>query len=297
MHISTLFFVRHPYLKQSYLLGVILVVISAIVFSTVGIFVKGVETDAWGVIFWRGLSAAIFTIIYTAFAGTLRSEWSRFGWPALFVALLAASGTIAFIPAFKYTSIANVAVIWSTSPFVAAFFTWIILRERPRRKILIASVITMVGVGIVVSGSVSTGSSLFGDMLAFWMVLMIAAMFTVYRIWPDTPAALPAALSSVVLLPISFYYADPILAHESELTFLIAFGLIFAIASVTMAEGAKRIPATEVALIGSIELPLAPIWAFLLLAESPTRETMVGGLIILFAVLWSQWPAKTQPHI
>lgn len=51
--------------------GVMLVVLSALVFSSAGIFTKGVETDAWGVIFWRGLAAAGFTLAYLVLRGEL----------------------------------------------------------------------------------------------------------------------------------------------------------------------------------------------------------------------------------
>ncbi len=49
--------------------GVLLMLISALVFSTAGIFTKGVAADAWSVIFWRGLFAALFTGVYV--------QWNR----------------------------------------------------------------------------------------------------------------------------------------------------------------------------------------------------------------------------
>lgn len=85
--------------------GVLLVILSAIVFSTAGIFTKGVQTDAWGVIFWRGLAGAGFTLAYIALRNTLRTEIKTFRGPALLAALLSASGTAAFIPALDRKSV------------------------------------------------------------------------------------------------------------------------------------------------------------------------------------------------
>lgn len=59
--------------------GVILVLVSAVVFSTAGLFTKGVSADAWSVIFWRGLFAAIFSFVYILLKGTLKSETLRMG--------------------------------------------------------------------------------------------------------------------------------------------------------------------------------------------------------------------------
>jgi len=119
--------------------GVILVLISAVVFSMAGIFTKGVEADAWGVIFWRGLAAAMFTLGYLIVRGQLKREITSFGGPALAVTLTMALGTVAFIPAFKLTSVSNVALIWATAPFITAALAWIFIGERPTRVVIIAS--------------------------------------------------------------------------------------------------------------------------------------------------------------
>lgn len=94
--------------------GVALLVLSAVTFSSVGIFTKGVSADAWSVIFWRGLSGAIFSLIFLAGRSKVRDELLRFKFPAVLAALLGASGTAAFIPAFKLTSVANVSLILRT---------------------------------------------------------------------------------------------------------------------------------------------------------------------------------------
>ena len=267
--------------------GILLVVISALVFSSAGIFTKGVSTGAWGVIFWRGLAAAAFTLTYMALRGTLLAEIRAFGKPALAVTLMGASGTAAFIPAFKLTSVANVALIYGAAPFVAAGLAWAFIAERPSRKVSIASMLGLGGVIIIVSGSLG-GSHFVGDLLAFWMTLMMSGVIVIYRCFPDTTAALPAALSSIVLLPFALVFGGPIVAVTQELPVLIAFGLIFAVASVTLSEGARRLPASETALLSTLEMPLAPILALLILSEVPSNQTTIGGTVILLAVLWSQ---------
>ncbi|MCF6322639.1 MAG: DMT family transporter [Rhizobiaceae bacterium] len=276
-------------MKTSHTTGVILVCISALVFSTAGIFTKGVDTNAWGVIFWRGISAALFTVFYTVYRGTFGDELRRFGMPAILATVFMAAGTAAFIPAFKLTSIANVALIWASAPFITAIIAWIVLREQPSSRVLMAAVAAIVGVGIVVGGSLG-GAGFDGDLLALIMTLMMAGVMVVYRKWPDTPAALPAALSSVILLPVALVAGDPLQSPPGEIPVLIIFGLVFAIASVTLLEGVRRVPAAEAALLGAIETPLAPIWAFFLFSQIPSNATFAGGAIILAAIVWSQMP-------
>ncbi|MEM7506810.1 MAG: DMT family transporter [Pseudomonadota bacterium] len=267
--------------------GVILVVVSAIVFSTAGIFTKGIPVDAWTVIFWRGVAAAGFTLLYLAMTRRLGSEMRQMRGPGWLVVVLSALGTAAFIPAFKLTSVANVALIYAASPFVAAALAWLALRERPSPPVVVGSLLALCGVALIVGGSLG-GGSLRGDLLALWMTLMMSAVMVVYRRWPETPAALPAVLSSIVLLPPALIFADPLRVEASALPALIAFGLIFAIASVTLLEGARRLPSAEAALLSALETPFAPLLAWLILAELPATLTVLGGVIVLVAVFGAQ---------
>lgn len=274
-------------MKSTHARGVALVCVSAIAFSTAGLFTKGVSADAWGVIFWRGVSAALVTLAYAVLRGDFRNELRRFGGPATLATLLGASGTVAFIPAFKLTSIANVAMIWASAPFVTALLAWLVLRERPSRRVVLASCVAIIGVFVVVSGSFG-GGTLLGDALAFWMTLMIAGMMVLYRRWPDTPVLLPNALASIVLLPVAAWFSPPMQVISSELMIMLAFGVVFALAAVTFTMGARILPPAETALLSALETPLAPIWALLLLSEMPTGAAMIGGAMILAALVWSQ---------
>lgn len=267
--------------------GVILVVVSAIVFSSAGIFTKGVAADAWTVIFWRGLAAATFTLIYMILRGGFWAEVQAFGKPALLVTIMMAAGTAAFIPAFKLSTVANVALIYAAAPFVAAALSWIVIKEKPTSTVVIASIAAMFGVVITVSKSFGS-SQILGDLLAFWMTLMMAGVVVVYRKYPDTTAALPAALSSIILLPFAVLFSTPSGVLSNELPILTLFGLVFAVASVTLSEGARRLPSAEAALLSILEMPLAPVLALLILSEVPPVQTVFGGIIILVAVIWSQ---------
>jgi len=281
-------------MKSTHARGVALVCASAIAFSTAGLFTKGVSADAWVVIFWRGVSAALFTLGYAVLRGDFRNELRRFRGAATVATLLGASGTVAFIPAFKLTSIANVAMIWASAPFITALLAWVLLRERPSRRVVLASCVAIVGVFVVVSGSFG-GGTLLGDALAFWMTLMIAGMMVLYRRWPDTPVLLPNALTSIVLLPVAAWFSPPMQVISLELMIMLAFGLVFALASVTFTMGARILPPAEAALLSVLETPLAPIWAFLLLSEIPTRAAMIGGMMIMAALVWSQMRVRPAP--
>ena len=267
--------------------GVLLTLVSALVFSTAGLFSKGVAADAWSIIYWRGLFAALFTLLYILWRGALTQEVTAMGRAGLAASVLGAVGTAAFIPAFKMTTIANVSLIYASSPFVAAAVAWLWFRETPKTAVLVSSIIAFCGVLMIVHGSVS-GAGLSGDFLALAMTIAIATMIVIYRRYPATPAAGPAALSSLLLLPFALVVSDPFAVSLTEIAVMAAFGLVFAVASVTLSEGARRLPPGEAALLSALETPLAPIWAWLMFSEAPAAATLIGGAIILAAVFGSQ---------
>ncbi len=105
--------------RTDYSVGVLLVVVSAVTFSTAGLFTKGVSAGPWDVIFWRGVFAAAFTTVWTVCNGKFGDNFARMGWSGVAVAIVGALGTAAFIAAFKLTTVANVSVIYAVSPLLA----------------------------------------------------------------------------------------------------------------------------------------------------------------------------------
>ncbi len=271
---------------SDYGIGVALLLASALTFSSAGLFTKGVIAGAWAVIFWRGLFAAIFTTLWTAQQGTFKENFFAMGRSGWAVGVIGAVGTACFIPAFKLTSIANVALIYAASPLIAGMLAWIFIGERASRATIIGALMAMVGVAIIVSGSVGQ-SNLQGDVLALIMTLVMAGVMVIYRARPETPGAGPSVMQSLFLLPPSFLLGQPLRTDAAEILILMVFGILFAIASVTLAEGAKRVPSGQTALLSSLETPLAPLLAFLVLAEVPSTATFLGGTVVILAVLMS----------
>ena len=272
--------------RTEYSVGVILLIVAAVTYSTAGIFTKGVVAGAWSVIFWRGVFAAGFTTGWTLGKGTFRQNFFKMGKSGWAVGVIGAIGTAAFIPAFKLTSIANVSLIYAAAPLIAAMLAWLAVGERIARRTLAGSLLALMGVGVIVVGSIGS-VNLIGDGLALVMTTAMATIMVIYRVYPQTPVAGPSVMQSLFLIPPSFIFGSPFKTAPFEIAILAAFGLLFAIASVTLAKGAKRVPSGQTALLSALETPLAPILAFFIFAEMPTTATFIGGAVVLIAVLLS----------
>jgi len=276
---------------SSHPIGVTMVVISAIVFSLAGVFTKSISAGSWEIIFWRSFFSVIFIIAYVCLQGKLRIETLNMGRSGLAAAIISASGTAAFIPAFKYTTMANVILIYAAAPLIAALMAWIYVGERMTRKIMIGCGASIIGVLIIILGSnngFGSGNTIKGDLLALWMTISMAVFMVIYRKYPDTPAAGPTIFSNIILVSCAALFAAPFMVSSHDLWLCVIFGLTFSVAAITLAEGVKRISAGETAILSLLETPLAPLFGWMFFAEIPAGSTFIGGGLVLAAVLATQ---------
>ena len=277
-------------------IGVMLILLSAFLYSPVGVFSKGVDADSWSIIFWRGALAAPAGILYLMVIGKLVAEWCRLRRNARFsllVITLQAGATAAFIASFKLTSVANVALIWGASPVIAAVMGWLLLREPVANSFLVAVALVVAGNAVIVFGSASghSGSGLAGDALALLMTVLLVSTIIIYRHCPDMPSTLPTVAATLVLMLVALFFSSPFAVPLDEIMISALGGITFVMACVTLFEGAKYLAPGETALLCITEIPWAIILAILVLADYPTMQTMTGGTIIMAAVLWYQWRA------
>jgi drug/metabolite transporter (DMT)-like permease len=266
----------------------LLVALSAVLWSAAGLFTKGASADAWGVIFWRGIFSIGIILAYVRWRdgpGQIQ-QIRQMGWPAWAVAFIGAAATLCFIFAFKHTSIANVATLFACTPFLAALIGWVAFRENTARTTMFAAAIAFLGVLVMLSGSLGT-PNVSGDGLGVLMAIGMAALLVLIKRYPDEPMVLAACLSALMTGSLSCLFTNPFDISSRDLWILAGFGVAFAAAHIMMTEGARVTPAARTGLIGTIETPLAPIWAWFILSEMPPLATWIGGAIVLTAVAWN----------
>ncbi|MEM9463787.1 MAG: DMT family transporter [Actinomycetota bacterium] len=265
--------------------GPALVLGSAVMFSFSGVLTKAIDAGSWTVLAWRGLVGAIGIAAYVRVRGRGRSsrEVFRLGSGGWILAVVGGVGSITFIVAFKHTFVANVSVIYATIPFVAALLERLILGALVPRRTLTTAAVTLVGVAIIVSGSLGS-ANLTGDAVAIAMVVLNALYMVLIRAFPDTDAPLAAAASSLLLFGAGWIASDPLDVETDDVILLLAFGLVFALATVLWTEGTRLIPAAESGLLGSAETPIAIGLAWVLLRETPPLVSLVGAMVVGAAI-------------
>jgi drug/metabolite transporter (DMT)-like permease len=268
--------------------GIALVTAAAVAWSTAPFFTRLLHFDSWTILFWRGLfGGSLITAFLVLAQGRtgLRElvETGRSGW---LVACLSTLGMVSFIPALQLTSVSNVAIIIATGPFVAAGLAWIWLREAARLSTLIASLVALCGVAIIV-GNAGGISDAGGIGLACLMTLAIAAMTVAVRRHRQTSMVAAAALSNFLGSLVSIPFANGIVSVTATDVFILAmFGFFQVALGLTLfVLGSRLLPSGQASLIATLETPLMPFWVWLAFQEIPTSRALVGGALVMGAVV------------
>jgi drug/metabolite transporter (DMT)-like permease len=267
-------------------LGGLLIIASAGAFSMAGFFTRLIALDAWTLLFWRGLFGGLFIAAYIAWQqrrATLAAI-RAIGGAGLMAAACSTLATICFINALRRTTVADVMVINATAPFMTAAIAWLWTAERESRATLIASAAALVGVAVTFDVAMTTGH-LAGNLLALAMTILISVMMVIIRQRREVSMLPAACLSAFALALAVLPLATPRAGLGPDLPYLALFGTVqFGLGLLLLTLGTRLISATQSALIGSLETPLAPLWVWLAFGEIPALMTCIGGAIILAAV-------------
>jgi drug/metabolite transporter (DMT)-like permease len=273
--------------EAQYRLGLLMVTASAIAWSTAGYFTRLIPLDNWTLLFWRGVFAGIGIFLFMLARDGWKA-WRQFGQlrgPGWLFAVVSGGGMMVYITSLTLTTVAHVAIIYCIVPFLAAGAAFVLMGERPTLVALMASAVALVGVAVMVGFSGSEGS-LSGDFLALIMTFSMVVAMIISRRHRGLPILAAACLSAILSSAASWPMASHAIPPTDIMVELALFGLVnSAVGLALFTLGARLIPAVETALIGALDVPLAPIWVWLAFAETPGQNTIIGGVLVFGAVL------------
>ena len=268
--------------------GPLLIFFGALSLSFGGLIVKSFEgATLWQILFWRSLffSLTVLTFLIITYKSKVLNSFYNSGLPGFIGGLILSIGFCGYVFAMYNTTVANTNFIISLQILFLAIFGFFFLKEKINLITLISIILAISGVLLMVGNSLSPGE-LSGNLAAFTMPITFAVLIMIVRKFPSVdmvPAQFVAGISSC-LIGLSLSPTIMISPHDIFLGFLagffqIGFGFIF----ITI--GARTTPSAMVGIIMLSESVLGPIWAFLFVSEIPSLYGLIGGAIILFAVL------------
>ena len=274
-----------------YGLGMVLVVLAGIVWSTQGLIFRQIESaGTWAVLFWRSLG--MVPVLLAFLVGRAGGN----PLPAIRgVGLAGVLGGIGLVGAFagaiysiQSTTIANAVFLFAASPFLTALIGWVALGERVRRETWAAMAVALAGIFVMVRADLS-GGAMAGNIAALLSALGFA-VFTVTLRWGRVADSLPSVLLGGVFsllagAVIATQMGQPLAVPRADALWAMTMGAVTLSGGMVLYElGSRVVPAAESALLSNIEVMLAPLWVWLFLNETASPATFMGGAILLVAV-------------
>lgn len=266
--------------------GQIYVALAAVAWSTAGVLQRQLTLDAPTQVFGRAAFAGAALLGYVAIVerGQVLRGFKSVGGAGVAVALCVAVASGCFISALNHASVARVLFILAVSPVLAALLARATLGEPISRRTALAMVVALSGVAVMLGAPGE--ASLTGDGLAFAAALAFSVMIVITR-WRHEVSMAPATcLSQVILVAVFLPFATPGEISGDDLAWLAALGIgQIGLGFVLLTVGARLIPAAQVGLITLLEVVLGPVWVWLALDERPGTLTLVGGTIVIAAIV------------
>jgi drug/metabolite transporter (DMT)-like permease len=272
--------------------GRLFVAFAAVAWSSAGLFQRELSVSTATQVAGRAVFAAVGLFAYVALSerGGVAQAFRAIGRGGIAVAILVALASGSFLVALNHASVANVLFFQALAPILAAAMG-LFLGDPVSRRTWIAMAIAVAGVAVMVGGP--GRPSLLGQGLSLVVSVSFAATLVITRHRRDVSMAPATCLSQLLALLVAAPFVAPSAAGALDVTLLAALGITqIGLGFVFLTIGGRLIPAGEVALITLLEIVLGPLWVWVFLAEQPSTATLVGGAIVLGAVLLE---ARTEP--
>ncbi|MGF7161823.1 drug/metabolite transporter (DMT)-like permease [Rhodoligotrophos appendicifer] len=283
-----------------YLFSMGLVVFAGLLWSAQGVLIRLMgQADPWMLLLLRGFGIVISVMLLMAFFGggnPLRLI-RQAGWRAAAAGLSIGVSGVFFILAISYTTIANAMFMVGAGPFFAALLGRWFLGQPVRRETWIAMALSLFGIFLMVFNNLEGG-----HVLGTVYSLLSTLAFAVHSIFLKsagsidmTPTALhkgwsEAAVGAIVLIGLSLDGAGKVApafdVSLSDAAIGVLIGLILGFGMWLFTLGARHISPAEMTLASLIELVLSPLWVWIVVSEQPETMTLVGGAVIISAIVY-----------
>ncbi len=265
--------------------GRLYVALAAVAWSSAGLLQRELTVDVPTQLAGRALFAALGLLVYIAIAehGRVLHAFRAIGRGGIAIVVLLGASSASFFIALNHAPVANVLFWQALAPIIAAGLGTL-LGEPVSRRTWITMAVALAGVGIMVGGPGGAGA--LGQVLSAVTAVSFAATLVITRHRRDVSMAPATCLSQVLVFVLAAPFADPSQAGPKDVALLATLGVCqIGLGFVFLTIGGRLIPAGEVALITLLEVVLGPLWVWVFLSERPSTATLVGGAVVLAAVL------------
>ena len=276
----------------------LLILLSSVVLSFNGLIFRTVaEATAWQISFYRSgaLAVAVFGLFLWRHRGRWGVELRRSRRSALIAGPLLGVAGICFLQSLSLTTVANTMFTLSSVPLFAAVFAWLVLGERVAAATWMAILVAMTGIGLMVFDGFDSGG-LLGNLLALATAVLFACFVVALRHGRHVDMLPAVALGALVSTAIGGVMAEHLDLSLRDILICIAWGaLLSGFAHSIYTYASRHVLAAELTLLSLVEMIFSPLWVWLIMDETPTTYTLMGGAVVAVAIGgWALMPLVTK---
>lgn len=258
--------------------AILLALIASILWSSGGLLVKLPEWNPLAISGGRSLVALLILL------PVARIRLKRITRLTLLSGLFYAATLTTYVLANRMTTAANTILLQYTAPIYVALLSWWLLGERVRRRDWSAVGLVMLGVGLLLSGDLGTGSST-GNLLALLSGVCFSLLLITLRMQKDAHPLDAIVIGNLIGAVVAIPAYLPIPPDPTSLSAVVALGVFqVALPYIIYSHAIRAITAVEAVLIKGVEPVLNPIWVLLVIGERPTRLALLGGAVVLVTI-------------
>jgi DME family drug/metabolite transporter len=261
-----------------------LVLAAALLWSTGGLFIKWTELSAYELTFGRSLLAALVVAFFT------RREGFRLNAMTVLTSLLYAGLLILFVIATKLTTAANAIFLQYTAPIYVLILEPLFYKEKFRRADLMTVVACIAGMSLFFVGKlrpqdVSGNLAALASGLCFAFYILLLRHPQSQRVNRASSVIYGNLLLVIITAPFGIAALSDMSMRDAGIVLylgVIQIGVAYTFFTLGMARGVRSLDAS---IVGYIEPVLNPVWVFIFLGERPSGWALIGGSIIIAAVV------------
>jgi drug/metabolite transporter (DMT)-like permease len=275
---------------NNHLKGLLIAFLGVLMLTPDPVLVRLADADTFTILFWRGIFFAlgVLVILFATYRKSTFKELKNIGRPGIWIGLLSGIGGVTFIAAIQYTSIAKVLVIISTAPMVVAIISWAIINERPKLFTWISMLIIVTGIYIVMKGDTGT-LNVMGSALAVISIIAGGYSFALTRKYSNVNMVPAMIVNALVVSCVGLAFSSSFYLPFDSLIYVIAGGILLAIAFSLITLAPRFIPASEVAMFMPLGTILGILSAWLVINEQPSSSSLLGGTIVVLTLFFHAW--------
>ena len=275
---------------NNHLKGLLIAFFGVLMLTPDPVLVRLADADTFTILFWRGIFYAlgVLAILFATYRKNTFKELKNIGRPGIWIGLLSGIGGVTFIAAIQFTSIAKVLVIISTAPMVVAIISWAIINERPKLFTWISMLIIVTGIYIVMKGDTGT-LNVMGSSLAVISIIAGGYSFALTRKYSNVNMVPAMIVNALVVSGVGLAFSSSFYLPFDSLIYVIAGGILLAIAFSLITLAPRFIPASEVAMFMPLGTIFGIISAWLVINEQPSSSSILGGSIVVITLFFHAW--------